>query len=333
MNDAIIKALNERSSETPAAKRVQVLVNEVGTRLQQPTREFSVQTPVEGVTLARHRVRVGAVTLQTSDRVLSERRTVGEVKLWLREHPTRRSDVWASVDVRAVDRRAALTVARYRVQLVLNLVNLYAGQLRAPFGAAAYLPGVRGRREAASFIEGHEPATHIFQRAFEGPLAVTLRPLHRARAYRALSRLIAADRPLTVVEEKVLSALRWFGRGAAAPWDEEGFMNFIIALESLLLRPDREGELTYRLRLRSAFLLARRGERRKSIFDEIGALYSVRSQIVHRGSLSVDPNMRIQARNYAAAAILTIAGDSAFMKLPSHEAVDEWFEYQVLNVR
>jgi len=70
--------------------------------------------------------------------------------------------------------------------------------------------------------------------------------------------------------------------------DAERLLEYAIALESLYLNDNssERGELTYRLSLRAARLLAKDFEKRKKIFDFVKKLYGFRSRIAHGEDIS-----------------------------------------------
>jgi hypothetical protein len=129
----------------------------------------------------------------------------------------------------------------------------------------------------------------------------------------------------------MLSALRWISRGAVSPWNEEAFVDFVIALESLILGPRRDQELKYRLRLRCVHLLPVKSGFERIVFDRIGELYDRRSAVVHRGSMQISPDERSSARYFATAALLTALSTRQFSDFAKEEDVEEWFESSVIG--
>jgi hypothetical protein len=63
-------------------------------------------------------------------------------------------------------------------------------------------------------------------------------------------------------------------------WDEQ-LLELAIGLEAALLGGEKEDEITYRLRTRAAALLTTDEESPERVFDEIGAVYEMRSNLVH----------------------------------------------------
>jgi hypothetical protein len=80
---------------------------------------------------------------------------------------------------------------------------------------------------------------------------------------------------------KIYRAITWFGRGICANTDDEKFVSYVVALETLLI--GREGEKRARLAERVAFLLSDNLQEREQLQRDTKALYDLRSAIVHGG--------------------------------------------------
>lgn len=81
-------------------------------------------------------------------------------------------------------------------------------------------------------------------------------------------------------------ALHRFSSGAARSNHVDGILDFVIALESLLLPYDedaRRGDLGYRFRLHGAHYLSKTKSERPGIAKQLTDLYSLRSRLVHGG--------------------------------------------------
>ena len=55
----------------------------------------------------------------------------------------------------------------------------------------------------------------------------------------------------------------------------------MVAFEAIFLKGDEQQELSYKLSLRAAYLLAENARERKDIFDFMHLAYKARSKIVH----------------------------------------------------
>jgi hypothetical protein len=95
---------------------------------------------------------------------------------------------------------------------------------------------------------------------------------------RWLSTTLGRDEPRSHVMS--VATGRFHGALDRQFWDQQ-LLELAIGLEAALLGGDKEGEITYRLRTRAAALLTTDEESPERVFDEIGALYEMRSNLVH----------------------------------------------------
>jgi hypothetical protein len=91
---------------------------------------------------------------------------------------------------------------------------------------------------------------------------------------------------------RIALALRRFGYGYERTRREDRLMDHVIAIEALLDDQDQH-ELSYRLSLRVAALLATNAVDRKTIFNRIRFAYDVRSAIAHGKSADNVPRTKI----------------------------------------
>jgi hypothetical protein len=81
-------------------------------------------------------------------------------------------------------------------------------------------------------------------------------------------------------------ALRRFNLGCGRDDVADALIDFVIALETLLLPYDektRRSEMTYRFRMHGAHFISASVSERGLIYDQLGDLYDVRSRLVHGG--------------------------------------------------
>lgn len=79
-------------------------------------------------------------------------------------------------------------------------------------------------------------------------------------------------------------ALHRFGLGHSRQEPGDGLLDFVIALEALLLPYDREvrfADLAYRFRLHGALFIADHRRERRAIWRTLNSLYDIRSRLVH----------------------------------------------------
>ena len=108
---------------------------------------------------------------------------------------------------------------------------------------------------------------------------------------------------------------RWL-RSKQANAKEEQLVELRIALESVLLADDHEGEKTHRLATRGAWLLGETVDKRKAYFRTLRDAYGIASTVLHAGSLNRKNTEKLattigEAQDLCRAAILRItkAGD------------------------
>jgi hypothetical protein len=76
-------------------------------------------------------------------------------------------------------------------------------------------------------------------------------------------------------------ALHRFSLGAEQEYLSEALIDYVIALEAILLPPEKEGELSYRFRLHGAWFIGRTREERERLRRELRDIYDARSSLVH----------------------------------------------------
>jgi hypothetical protein len=81
-------------------------------------------------------------------------------------------------------------------------------------------------------------------------------------------------------------ALHRFAAGIARQNDADAVLDFVIALEALLLPYDpdaRHGDLSYRFRIHGAMFIAEATDQRREVVRQLRDLYEMRSRLVHGG--------------------------------------------------
>jgi len=104
--------------------------------------------------------------------------------------------------------------------------------------------------------------------------------LDSAEAKRVTSAFLALGEPLKAT---LRLALRRFNQALRRPPHGDRALDLAISLESLLV--DGAGENTYKMGLRAALLLGGPIERRREVRAVVGALYTLRSALIHDGVL------------------------------------------------
>jgi hypothetical protein len=241
----------------------------------------------------------------------------------------------ASVSIRAVDRDAAVDVARDEIRATLDTINFFADLALSPgLRSAVFLTGERANGVERSLVF-QERESFVYPHHVVGPMALLqLSEVFSGRTGRhdaqRVSRWLKLKDPNTF-QLRVLSAIKWAGRATTEHRADEALLFYVVALETLMLDPKQTADIGYRLRIRCAHLLARNVADRAEIFDQVGKLYSKRSKLVHRGTSAVTPDDVATARALAKESILSILSGRVRPMPPTAEQFDKWLDRRVLQ--
>jgi hypothetical protein len=337
--------LSLRRPPDDAVERVALAMKRLLRGLSQRPSAWDVIFPVTGLAVKRRRRSFGRVLFQAANpttlatigakgsRIIragtSPERGAFEVvyKDGLREALNGASI--ASVAVSAVDQESAERIARQVVRESLDALG-FCDSLLTPRGISV-APSIDGtEREVAAAVVFQDDAGLFRPSTFRGR-PVDLSALFRKNAprmARQVSELLRVEQP-SQMQRRILTSLCWVGRANGRVRAAEAFLFYLIALETLILGPDKPGELTYRLRVRGAHLIAKKNTAsRKLVSDRIAELYGVRSAIVHKGLRDVSAEQLGSARLYASLAILNVLQSRRIRKGTDLET---WFDSQVLK--
>jgi hypothetical protein len=192
--------------------------------------------------------------------------------------------------------------------------------------------------EATLTVDGKEVAEKRWAQRPKGPLKGLALPRLKSRnpngpvdeVYARVSEILGKENPSSL-EERILSAFQWAGRATVDVRNEEAFLLYMISLESLLLGGTNESELTFRLSLKAAHLIGRTCDVRKTVVARLGALYKIRSQIVHSGRFSVTESEVLEARHYAKQALLAVLHAKPFRDMTTEDQLERWFEERLIS--
>lgn len=240
---------------------------------------------------------------------------------------------WCRVQVEAVDKEAAMRLAERRLRLTLDVINFFADLTRRR--TRLYLPGDAGPSPRFALripLNGSTPditrvqAGPLDQFSFaQIPLAMTnLLELSKVSGW--LEKLRPSD-----LEDRILSALQWAGRATAEERREESFLLYAISLESLLVGGKTHTEITERLALRGAHLLAGDRNARENVYKELKALYGIRSKIVHSGSLEVTDDELARVAAMVRGALVSVLHLSPLAEMTEESQFEDWFKDQLLG--
>jgi hypothetical protein len=353
LQTAVLQAFDAagKRPDVPFERRLKGALAQLKTSLASPPMDWQIHLQIFGMVPNAPPQRLAGVVFRTmtpavirslkrrANAVLDETADQPETKARLKKKSDEQfaarfaGRTFAEVRVRAADAEAALTQARQRLRVTLDIINFFADLL--------YTPSLRpyvyaGDREATSndyltFQDDQEV------RLTGGPrprLLLPLSDLRLARARRLRAPVILrwlADESRDGFQTRVLSAFQWAGRASADDRPEEGFLLYLIALESLILGDTAERELSYRLKVRCAHLLGRTREQRSKIAAHLAPLYTIRSKIVHAGWTGVSDQDLASARKVVKLACLAMVSGRIKPSPRTSKDLEQWFERQILG--
>lgn len=244
-----------------------------------------------------------------------------------------RHQVFAEFRVSAYDQKAAVERAEKELALTLDVLNTFGDLLEQNFDLRPIVtePGERDGSDATGFAITGSYGTPLSRRLGRR-LAFDLTKLRKKGGLKqAISRASAllkdpSPGPMT---QRVLTSLRLAGRASIATRYDESILLFVMALESLLLAPDRSSEMSYRLRVRASHLLSSPG-RRALAAKEINALYGLRSAIAHTGTTAISLKDVKRARLVTKIALLEVLRGKHFMRVKNN-SLDSWLDDRILG--
>jgi hypothetical protein len=143
---------------------------------------------------------------------------------------------------------------------------------------------------------------------------------------------LLAMREKSQVATRILTALQWAGRAAIERRSEQAFLAYAISLEALLLGVEKDGDITFRLKVRAAHLAARPDiASRRAYADELATLYDVRSRIVHQGRTAVSSSEVEHIREFAKGCIIAALNHPGLLALVSSKDLERWFDERVYS--
>ena len=249
----------------------------------------------------------------------------------------------AVVNVKARDKKAALTLAEREVRATVECLNFFSDLV--PYNYGSLFLGERGLRGSALRLSISKGGSIHAAPSFVGPsgkLSISkLRSCSNVHIYGAVVRVDELLKKVgrNKVQELVLTAVRWAGRATIGRATiratievtrEESFLLFAVALECTIL-PTARVELAHRLSQRVAWLLGGDADQRHRLARRVAKLYGVRSKIVHDGHYEVT---EVEQRDISAVAKEMIVGlllDPTVKRCSTKKNLDEYLERRTLG--
>jgi hypothetical protein len=132
--------------------------------------------------------------------------------------------------------------------------------------------------------------------------------------------------------ERILTAMKWAGKGDFAENNEDSFLFFALALESLILGGKNKDELRYRFALRLAHLLGATKSERLNIQNYAKKIvYGIRSTLVHTGQAQIPDSDLDTLGRMTFESIIKLMRDKKFQGIKTDDALESWFEAACLG--
>ena len=242
--------------------------------------------------------------------------------------------VFASTIVKAVDADAARMLALRQIQAVADAINFFSDLIPYNHGLI-YLPSYTAEARVISpvifhAIEGQGYSITYQHVGPQGRLSLNaLEEMIGKDLFLRLSTLLKGTG--SNFQNILLSSLQWAGRATGEFRKEEAFLLYVIAIETILLSDAGHQELSYRLRIRLAILLANTLQKRQEYFNEMNDLYTIRSKIVHSGHFQVTDVELSRIRFFAKRCIAQMLTDKDFAAMNTPDELAQWFTQRILG--
>jgi hypothetical protein len=345
--EALLQALQPVEDDPEFETQLSQSISELRERLHETPCSYDVYLPVNGLDVNGLPCEIAGIRFevfnegqlekfrelaQTSARNEDDKdfrvTTVG--KMWERDIG---NQVFAKVQVLAVDDEAARIRAQRQLRTVIDSINFCTNFVQSNHGLAL-LPGENGGATVVSpLVRRGERESFGVEYSKLAPYGLLdLRRLHEAESHRLIepiSELMTGVR--TQLQEIVLASIIWAGRATAEQRREEAFLLHVIALEAIVLADQDPVELGYRLRIRLAHLLGNTVEERFSIVRTMNKLYGTRSGIVHSGKFEVTDADLSKIRFLAVNALRKMLLDPDLSSLKTKDHLRDWFDKRILD--
>ena len=343
---AILSALDTaKREESSLDDRIEKSLQELEEELARPPHPWDVYFPIEGLVPPKRPLLIGDVVFRRMSAAAVGR--LGAARSVMFE--ARRTD-WskprgvAHVKLRGYEGALINETAVRKVVPILDALNFFADiEYHGGHPAILYLPGEApsglftglhviglvgsesGQKKivAPTFrrtgaVEDFDLARLFSKRAIRGGSKITLKLLRASKR--------------DAMERRILTALQWAGRATAERRLEDALLLYLISLESLVLGPEKDTELGFRLGLGVAHLWpAAPSAQRESIAEEVRHVYKIRGKIVHAGQLGVTQDEVDKARRLAKNAAVAAMRRPELRKLKTEKEVQAWFKRRALR--
>ncbi len=132
--------------------------------------------------------------------------------------------------------------------------------------------------------------------------------------------------------ERVLASLSWAGRASKETRTDSAFVMYGVALESLLTKKGARGGVSDRLRMRVSQILSKAPANRRKIYELMGELYRMRSELVHGGiSDDMRENDLHVLRTVVQGVLTRFLTKLPFRTMTRDQELERWFDDRVFR--
>lgn len=234
--------------------------------------------------------------------------------------------------VEAGDDDAARQLAQYELESTLDALNFFASFFYLIDRLPALCAHHKQERKDATFVRKENSegfniqfANNFYHETFDPQIISKDKDI--SLAFKRADELLRSQQNSWT--ERIISAIKWAGKGSITRNRESAFAFYAIALEALLLGQGHHEQLSYKLRLRAAHLLGLKNSSRSNIRDRVCKLYSIRSKIVHCGSNKLSQSDLDELRIITQSCIIRLLSDPIFKGFSKEQDLENWFEEMI----
>lgn len=349
LQECILTALNDQHGH-PLEQRIEAATGTLREKLKAPIVEWEVWQPVEGLKVGQDGFQFGKAFFCSRSHELAREarnRVIGTIEsrrnsssgaftelFW----PKQFDDLTlCRIPISACDKNAAKELAAFELDATLAVLNFFASVVfPVEYLPLVSLPGEFPTRKTDALVLGSESISvgSAASSSNRVPVPLDINTLREEEVLcKAMDKASALlrDEGEEEYRDRLVTAMKWAGKGATINRREDAFLFYSIALEALLLGGKHDEQLSYRLRLRAAHLLGSSVASRTFVRDKVNDLYTMRSKIVHTGNMQIPGVDLKQLRRLTCDAIIHLLTDSRFNAISTGRALDDWFEHALIG--
>ena len=340
LQDAVFEAVDiAKRRNDDVTQRVQCALGKLNGLLNSPVIEYECWVEIGGIDLTTQPIRFGEVQfkmfrcdqIQRLKGIIRTKHTAyQDEKIKSLESKSSQSFLdkpFAIVKTKARDAKYAMESGRKKVQTAIELLSFFSGLVTGCNGWLYIATHDAGKKIGRCFVlsengdynhnlsAGNPLGTFSIQNALESPGEI-------GDAVRQLDNLLRSV--TSKVDRLLLTAFRWGGTATTARSAEDSFLQFIVALECLLLPAKYINKKRRRLSRRAAGLLSNDESEHKRFVSLIEDYYNLRSEIAHDGFDEVTETDLIKCRAIAKRLIVKVFLNNEARSCESISKYEKW---------